>query len=86
MTTLRIKEWFENKIQMEASRYNMLFNVKYTEINGIRQMDTTDGYVTVEIEEVIKETEKAMQIKIATGHIDGSTKGYTTWIPKSVIG
>ncbi|WP_158562690.1 hypothetical protein [Eubacterium sp. AF17-7] len=43
------------------------------------------GYITVYIQEEIKETEKAINVVLSTGHVDGSTKGWKTWIPKSVV-
>lgn len=44
-----------------------------------------DGYKLVRVQEVLKETEKAVQVVLSTGNVVGSIKGWRTWIPKSVI-
>lgn len=75
MKEMLIKEWFFNKQEDIARTYNCFIDKK----------DDTDGYVKVLVEEQIKESEKAVQVKLATGSIVGSYKGWTCWIPKSVI-
>ena len=87
MKELRIKEWLERKIQDEAARYNMWLNVAYIKIEGtdIDIIDNHGGYITVYPEEIIRETEKAIYVRLATGHIDGSSKGWKCWLPKSAI-
>ena len=72
--TMKIKEWFYDKQQEIAGGYNCYIDKK----------DSEEGYVEV-VAERIKESEKAIQVKLETGSILGSYKGWTCWIPKSVI-
>lgn len=82
-STLKIKEWFLNKEQDKASTYNMFFNIESRNENGEITTDE-NGFVSV-VAEIISESEKAIKIKIETGANLGSTKGWTTWIPKSLM-
>lgn len=83
-TYLRVKEWFEEKEQQKAKGYNIWFNVTYKKVNGIEMIDNTDGYITLDVT-ILAESEKAVKVHIESGHIVGSYKGWTTWIPKSCI-
>ena len=85
MKELKVKSWFIEKAKMEALRYNIIIDTNINREFGEELKEDANGCYTVYIEEELKETEKAIQVKLATGHIDGSTKGWTTWIPKSVI-
>jgi len=80
-TRLTVKEWFAEKIQREASRYDMWIDFEYK--NGQSNME--NGLVTIKVFEKLAETEKAIKVKLETGYVVGSVKGWTTWIPKSVI-
>lgn len=88
MKELRIKEWIYNKMQDEASRFNYWIDVKYND--EVKEGDPDminreDGYITVYIKEKIKETEKAVNVILATGLTDGSSNGWKCWLPKSAI-
>ena len=83
--TAKIKEWFFDKIQETAGQYSCYINVISRNNDGMIIADT-DGYVTVEVDEIIKESDKAVQMKLATGDIEGSYNEWKTWVPKSVIG
>lgn len=88
MKEIKIKDWFFNKMQDEAKRYNYWIDVKYNEEmkdGDANLINNEDGYVTAYVQEEIKETEKAVNVVLSTGFIDGSTKGWKTWMPKSVI-
>lgn len=88
MKELRVKDWFVTKMQDEATRYNTYIDVKYNDEikeGDIDLINRDGGYITVYSQEEIKETEKAINVVLSTGHVDGSTKGWKTWIPKSVI-
>lgn len=88
MKELRVKDWFATKMQDEATRYNTYIDVKYNDEikeGDIDLINRDGGYITVYIQEEIKETEKAINVVLSTGHVDGSTKGWKTWIPKSVV-
>ena len=80
--TLKIKEWFLNKTQETATRYNTFIDF---ERNEESTMLVVDGYATVFGEEKIAESEKAIQVVLHTGDVLGSCKGWKTWIPKSVV-
>ena len=43
------------------------------------------GYFTVQADMIFSETEKAVKVLLATGTTVGSGKGWTCWIPKSLI-
>ena len=77
---ITIKGWFLNKTQATASAYKCFINIYNRDENGIIPENTQ-----VLVEEVIAESEKAVQVRLATGEIDGSAKGWKTWLPKSVI-
>lgn len=82
---MKVKEWFVDKTQETAKRYNMWIDVDSRNELGMIVADE-NGYVKVMAQEVISETEKAVQVILSTGFVDGSAKGWKTWIPKSVIG
>lgn len=79
---LKVKKWIIDRAQETAGRYN-------TYIDYARQEDgaalVEDGYITVLVREVLKETEKAVQVLLDTGDVVGSYKGWKVWVPKSQI-
>lgn len=79
---LKIKEWFFEKIENEASHYHTHLEADYED--GKRVVE--DGCVFAQIEEKIAESEKAIKVRFSSGRIDGSVKGWISWVPKSVIG
>ena len=79
---LKVKEWFLNKTQETATRYNTFIDFERNEDDTVL---VVDGYATVYVEEKLAETEKAVQVKLHTGNVLGSYKGWTVWVPKSVI-
>lgn len=82
MKELKVKEWVIDKAQQTATFYNCHIDYKRNE-NGFCLV--TDGYMTVYVEEIIAETEKAIHVRLATGAVIGSVKGWKVWIPKSQI-
>lgn len=82
MNYLAVKEWFLGKEQEKATHYNIFLDFERNEDGTIK---VTDGYAFAKIEETIKETEKAVQVKISSGDVLGSYKGWTCWVPKSLI-
>lgn len=78
---IRIKQWFEEKVQREAKHHNVWLDLKNDE-NGI---EVIDGYVTAYVDEVLAESEKAIKVRLYSGSVVGSVHGWVTWIPKSVI-
>lgn len=80
---IKVKEWIITKAQQTAGSYNCF--IDYAERDEHTEAPTVDadGFLTVIAEEVIKETEKAVQVRLQTGDIVGSMKGWTLWIPKS---
>jgi len=81
---IKIKEWFYDKTQAIARGYNVYIDVESRGEFGEVKADE-NGYITVLVDEVIAESEKAVQVKLASGGVVGSYKGWKTWIPKSVI-
>ena len=79
---LKIKEWFFDKIEETSSRYNTFIDCERNE-NGTRKNE--DGFIIAIMEEKIEETEKAIRVRLSIGGVVGSVKGWTTWIPKSVL-
>lgn len=77
---IMVKEWIVDKAQETASRYNTYIDFARDE-NDMRLVQ--DGFLTVTVEEVLKETEKAVQVRLSTGEVVGSCKGWKLWIPKS---
>ena len=82
MTKLNVKEWVIDKEQATARCYNTYFDYERDE-NGLCK--TENGYMTVFCDEIIRETEKAIQVILRTGDTVGSVKGWKCWIPKSQI-
>ena len=82
MKELNIKEWFYNKTEETANRYNTFIDVARNEDGTIK---IENGCTTVYAQEVLSESEKAIQVVLSTGSVIGSYKGWKTWIPKSVI-
>ena len=82
---MKIKTWIIDKAQAEAKRYNTWFDYS----RRTEDISTTplveDGCYFVKIDEILQESEKAIQVKISTGAIDGSYKGWKLWVPKSQI-
>lgn len=83
-TIIKIKDWFLEKTQDTARRYNMWIDV-FSRDEETGMEISIDGYKTVRVQEVLKETEKAVQVVLSTGDVAGRIKGWKTWIPKSVI-
>lgn len=84
MTELKVKAWVIDKAQEEAKRFNTWIDiVSRNEENKVTADE--QGYYTVIVEELIKETEKAVFAKLSSGSIVGSSNGWQLWIPKSQI-
>ena len=81
-TTMTVKSWVIDKAQQIASGYNCFIDFE-READGSRK--ERDGYTTVFCDEVLSESEKAIQVRLRTGEIVGSVKGWKLWIPKSQI-
>lgn len=79
---MKIKDWFYKKTSDVAKSYNTFIDFARNE-DGMCKVE--DGYITVVVEEVISESEKAIQVRLASGESVGSYKGWKTWVPKSVI-
>lgn len=72
-----IKDWFYRQEGRKAHSYGEKFNL-YEYIIGFigdGKHPEIDGYIAVEVEEILKETEKALQIVV---------DGWKFWIPKSL--
>lgn len=85
MAEMKIKTWIIDKAQDEARRYNIFFDVTRRTEDAFRIPLVEDECYFMKIDEVLKETEKAIQIKISSGDVVGSYDGWTLWVPKSQI-
>lgn len=79
---MKIKKWFMNKVEAESSRYSCYIDYARNE-DGL--YDEEDDCYFPYVEEILQETEKALKIRFSTGLVVGSYKGWTTWVPKSVV-
>lgn len=82
---MMVKKWMLDQKQNEAARYNMWFEIAKESRTELGIVADEDGFVTVILDDIIKETEKAVQVVVATGDIVGSSKGFKAWFPKSQI-
>ena len=80
---VKVKDWFIDKQQETATRYNCFIDIFSRD--DIGKTIAIDGYYIVSFEEILNETEKAVQVVLRTGDVIGSFKGWKTWIPKSLI-
>ena len=81
--TMYIKEWFYEKEEEKAMWYNTFIDTPERNEDGT--VKVVDGYVLTVVEEILQESEKAIKVRFSTGSVVGSYKGWTTWIPKSVV-
>lgn len=82
---MKIKTWIIDKAQIEAKRYNTWFDFSRRTDGIAREPLVEDDCYYMNVTEIIKETEKAVQIKLSSGECDGSFNGWTLWVPKSQI-
>lgn len=82
MKAIKVKTWFYEKMCEAARMYNTFIDVE-RDAEGIRIV--RDDCVTVYADEFIAESEKAIKVTLRSGAVVGSYKGWTTWIPKSVV-
>lgn len=85
MTELKVKKWIIDKAQSEAKKYNIWFDISRRTNDISNTPLVEDDCLYIHCEEVLSETEKAVQVKVSTGSVDGSAKGWTLWVPKSQI-
>lgn len=83
MKELKVKRWVIDKAQQTAGRYNTYIDFSRRNEEG-RPLEE-DGFVYVLAEEILGESEKAINVRLSTGSVLGSVKGWTLWIPKSQI-
>ena len=82
MRFLKMPEWLFNKVNRESSNYHIYLDFDRDE-NGY--MEVVYGCVFAHVEEVLTESEKAIKVRLASGECVGSSKGWTTWLPKSCV-
>lgn len=81
---LKIKAWVIDKAQEIAKNYNCYIDyARRDEKLGCRIEE--NGFIYVIAEEILAETEKAIHVRLQTGSVVGSYKGWTLWVPKSQI-
>lgn len=82
LKVLKIKKWLFDKIAREASAYNTWIDFDRDD-NGLQVVE--DGCVYACTREIIEETEKAVKVRLESGMVQGSYKGWATWLPKSCV-
>ena len=82
MEFIGVKEWFYDKEHDKATRYNIFMDYERDE-NGLANI--VDGYIFLKVEKILGKSEKAIHVRISSGDVVGSYKGWTCWIPKSLI-
>lgn len=75
-----IRDWFYFEEGRKTSKYGTRFDFFYEHVlghTGEGRWDeiTINGYLAVEVDEILKETEKALQLVV---------DGWKFWIPKSL--
>lgn len=78
---IKVKAWFIRKLHETSGNYNCWISIYNRNEDGT----IPDDVIKVLVDEVLSETEKAVQVNLATGDVVGSAKGWKTWLPKSVI-
>lgn len=85
MKELKVKEWVIDKAQDVAGGYDIWIDYARRRDDITKLPVVEDGYVYVKVLDVLKETEKAIQVHLASGEVVGSMNGWKMWIPKSQI-
>lgn len=79
---MTVKEWFRDELKEKMMGYHCLPESEYIE-------DPKFGSIAddtkLRIAELVAETEKAVKVVVEAETFGGHYKGWTTWIPKSVI-
>lgn len=83
MKELKVKRWIIDKAQETAGRYNTYIDFARRTDDGRPLVE--DGFVYVIAEEILGESEKAINVRLSSGAVLGSFKGWNVWIPKSQI-
>ena len=82
MLELHVKKWFYEKTASAAASYNVYIDFARQEDGTIA---VTDDTVTLYAREVLAESEKAIKVCLESGAVVGSCKGWTVWLPKSLV-
>ena len=81
MEIIRVKEWLLDKTQQDARSNHAWIDILERNENGTAKIE--DGYIKIAAE-VLKETEKAINVKISCDGTLGANWTYA-WLPKSQI-
>lgn len=82
---IKVKRWIIDKAQDTAKTYNTFIDFTRRTEDVFRAPLEEDGYVYVNAEEILGESDKAIHVRLSTGAVVGSYKGWTLWIPKSQL-
>lgn len=80
--TLTVKRWIADQKMGEMKARN--YFPTCVPVNGY-YADTENDTVTFDMVEVVKETEKAIQVALDCGNYGGKEGSYIVWFPKSQI-
>ena len=74
---LTVKEWFFDKTNEDAKAHGILLCGEYK--------DGMLDHTIMRVEQVLGESEKAINVVLDAETFGGTFNGWKTWIPKSVI-
>lgn len=77
---VEIKEWLFDRISAEAKSSDVWLTCVRDDKDMI---DRSNGKVTVFFDELHGESAKALHVRLASGDVCGSYRGWTVWLPKS---
>ena len=83
MEIIRVKEWLYEKTQQDARSHHAWIEILERTDDSLETVKVEDGYIKIAAE-VLKETEKAVNVKISCDGTLGANWTYA-WLPKSQI-
>lgn len=83
--TMRVKEWLVNRIDEEARGYNRMIDINKDREFGAPAIADEDGCLTIYVEEIESESEKAYKCKLGAETMNGAVTTWSAWIAKSQI-
>lgn len=83
MEIIRVKEWLYDKVKSEARSNHAWIDIIERTYDAFQTAKVEDGFVKIAAE-VLKETDKAINVKIDCDGTLGAAYAYA-WLPKSQI-
>lgn len=84
---MTVTRWIADQKNAEMKRYNYFADIEYMKDEQGAELyaDMENDTVTYADVEIIKESEKAVQVAVSCGAVDGKIGTFKTWLPKSQI-